>query len=82
MHVFHGIAYVMVLNEKRNKLIFNDIKYLFSRYCVDIKALRLINIEIKIIKSNNVIFLEYCTNVENDFTMFLSGRNGISLLVE
>jgi hypothetical protein len=65
LRVFGCKMYAHILDEKRNKLESKSIHRVFLRYCEGTKAYHLMCVETKrIIKSQNVVFLEGTKEVE------------------
>ena len=80
MRVFGSMAYAMVADDKR----FNakGTKCIFLGYCEGTKAYRLMCLEtMKIIKSEDVVFMEDSGSMKNDLEMCPSGRNGGPLVM-
>jgi hypothetical protein len=83
MHVFGSIAYAMVSNKKRCKFNAKGIKRVFLGYCEDMKAFRLMCLEInKGIKIKDSVFMEDSGSIRNNLEMHPSVANeGPTLVV-
>lgn len=83
MRVFECVVCVVMLDEKRGKFVANDTKCLLLGYCKRTKAYRLMFLQIKnIIKSRNMVLMEYSMSVGNNLEMCPSGRiEGLTVVV-
>ena len=76
MHMFGGFAYAMVSDEKKGKVNAKGNKCMSLSFCEGMKAYRLICLKTKkIIKSDDVIFVEDSERIKKNLEMHPSGRN-------